>query len=90
MTKEKQEELDLQGEEEGPDVEVTVGKPAETEDVEVDANETDETKKLKTNLRKRRTKLKKNQPTYQKMREVEKNAEEALRLQSKKSKKTNS
>ena len=42
--KEAQAELDLDlGEEEGPDVEVTVDKPAETVDAEVDANETNET-----------------------------------------------
>tara|TARA_Y100000052_G_C2941509_1_gene80936 strand:+ start:283 stop:1179 length:897 start_codon:yes stop_codon:yes gene_type:complete len=77
--KEAQAELDLDlGEEEGPDVEVTVDKPAETADVEVDANETNETedefKKSENQTQKRINRLTK------KMREAEKNADEALRF----------
>ena len=77
--KEAQAELDLDlGEEEGPDVEVTVDKPAETTDVEVDANETNETedefKKSENQTQKRINRLTK------KMREAEKNADEALRF----------
>ena len=77
--KEAQAELDLDlGEDEGPDVEVTVDKPAETADVEVDANETNETedefKKSENQTQKRINRLTK------KMREAEKNADEALRF----------
>ena len=77
--KEAQAELDLDlGEEEGPDVEVTVDKPAETAEVEVDANETNETedefKKSENQTQKRINRLTK------KMREAEKNADEALRF----------
>ncbi len=74
--KEAQAELDLDlGEEEGPDVEVTVDKPVETADVEVDANETeDEFKKSENQTQKRINRLTK------KMREAEKNADEALRF----------
>jgi len=77
--KEAQAELDLDlGEEEGPDVEVTVDKPAETADVEVDANEANETedefKKSENQTQKRINRLTK------KMREAEKNADEALRF----------
>tara|TARA_Y100001973_G_scaffold84259_1_gene125199 strand:- start:1328 stop:2224 length:897 start_codon:yes stop_codon:yes gene_type:complete len=77
--KEAQAELDLDlGEEEGPDVEVTVDKAAETADVEVDANETNETedefKKSENQTQKRINRLTK------KMREAEKNADEALRF----------
>ena len=77
--KEAQAELDLDlGEEEGPDVEVTVDKPVETADVEVDANETNETedefKKSENQTQKRINRLTK------KMREAEKNADEALRF----------
>lgn len=77
--KEAQAELDLDlGEEEGPDVEVTVDKPAETADAEVDVNETNETedefKKSENQTQKRINRLTK------KMREAEKNADEALRF----------
>jgi len=63
--KEAQAELDLDlGEEEGPDVEVTVDKPAETADVEVDANEANETedefKKSENQTQKRINRLTKN------------------------------
>lgn len=77
--KEAQAELDLDlGEEEGPDVEVTVDKPAETANVEVEAKEANETedefKKSENQTQKRINRLTK------KMREAEKNADEALRF----------
>ena len=78
-TKEKQEELDLQIEDEGQDVEVTVEDKAETEDVQVepvaeDQQTEDEFKKAENQTTKRINRLTK------KMREAEKNAEEALRF----------
>ena len=77
--KEKQEELDLQLEDEGQDVEVTVEDKAETEDVQVepvteDQQTEDEFKKAENQTTKRINRLTK------KMREAEKNAEEALRF----------
>ena len=80
--KEAQAELDLDlGEEEGPDVEVTVDKPAETADVEVDANETNETNETEDEFKKSENQTQKriNRLT-KKMREAEKNADEALRF----------
>jgi len=78
-TKEKQEELDLQLEDEGQDVEVTVEDKAETDDVQVepvaeDQQTEDEFKKAENQTQKRINRLTK------KMREAEKNAEEALRF----------
>ena len=80
--KEAQAELDLDlGEEEGPDVEVTVDKPVETADVEVDANETNETNETEDEFKKSENQTQKriNRLT-KKMREAEKNADEALRF----------
>ena len=80
--KEAQAELDLDlGEEEGPDVEVTVDKPAETADVEADANETNETNETEDEFKKSENQTQKriNRLT-KKMREAEKNADEALRF----------
>ena len=80
--KEAQADLDLDlGEEEGPDVEVTVDKPAETADVEVDANETNETNETEDEFKKSENQTQKriNRLT-KKMREAEKNADEALRF----------
>lgn len=78
-TKEKQEELDLQLEDEGQDVEVTVEDKAATDDVQVepvaeDQQTEDEFKKAENQTQKRINRLTK------KMREAEKNAEEALRF----------
>ena len=77
--KEKQEELDLQLEDEGQDVEVTVEDKVETEDAQVeplteDQQTEDDFKKAKNDTTKRINRLTK------KMREAEKNAEEALRF----------
>lgn len=77
--KEKQEELDLQLEDEGQDVEVTLEDKTETDDVQVESVEEDqqaedEFKKAENQTQKRINRLTK------KMREAEKNAEEALRF----------
>jgi len=77
--KEKQEELDLQLEDEGQDVEVTLEDKTETDDVQVDPvaedqQGEDEFKKAENQTQKRINRLTK------KMREAEKNAEEALRF----------
>lgn len=77
--KEKQEELDLQLEDEGQDVEVTLEDKTETDDAQVDLvaedqQGEDEFKKAENQTQKRINRLTK------KMREAEKNAEEALRF----------
>ena len=77
--KEKQEELDLQLEDEGQDVEVTLEDKTETDDAQVepvaeDQQAEDEFKKAENQTQKRINRLTK------KMREAEKNAEEALRF----------
>ena len=77
--KEKQEELDLQLEDEGQDVEVTLEDKTETNDVQAepvaeDQQAEDEFKKAENQTQKRINRLTK------KMREAEKNAEEALRF----------
>ena len=90
--KEAQAELDLDlGEEEGPDVEVTVDKPAETADVEVDANETNETNETEDEFKKSENQTQKriNRLTKKCVR-LKKMLMKRFALQGKKNKKTNS